>query len=315
MRRNRRNINIVGMLALSVWMGVGCNASGGTESTSVSTDSGPFDHTDTTSDSTRDSSARIDSDSDSDTISADSDHTDDGVCTPPCNAFTPDVPVVGEELSTGSVTTYGSVTTPEFSVGGACNYSATQIQYYAAIHVNIEAGDDLGPWNGGQACGGCLQVRTKTETGWAETFVRVTDRCADEFCGVDLGGAPAAEVMPLGPGRYEGEWTWQPCEGHPEVFDGPTAIWVKDGSNAFWSLIQVRNPLSRVIDISYRKEADTSFTPLPWATEAENFYSVPPEILQDDTPYIFRVSYDSADTQDVTISGSALAAAETTIEL
>ncbi|MBN2803278.1 MAG: hypothetical protein JXR91_09300 [Deltaproteobacteria bacterium] len=252
---------------------------------------------------------------DSETINNTSTESDDGICTPPCNAFTPDIPTVEDDSGSGSVTTYGSVTEPEFSNGGACNYGATGIKYYAAIHVNIETGDNLGPWQEGHGCGGCMAVRVKTEDGWQDTFVRITDRCPDEYCGVDLGGAPAADVMTLGPGRYDGQWMWQSCEGHPEVFDGPTCLFVKDGSNEYWALIQVRNPLSRVTGISYKKEGTTKFIPLDWAKEAENFYTVPQAILQDSSNYTLKVEYDLAPSTEIAVKGSDLSVAESIIEL
>ena len=238
--------------------------------------------------------------------------TDDGVCTDICSAFTAADPVVGDGVSVGSVTTYGSPDDPEYSVGGACNYGQTQLQYYAAIHVHVSASssDFLGPWNNGHACGGCLRVRTRTAAGWKETIVRITDRCADEFCGVDLGGAPAAAVMPMGPGRYEGEWAWISCEEHPELFDGPTAIYVKDGTNPYWSVIQVRNPLSRVTGISVANAGESEFTSLSWAIEAENFYSVPANILQDDSPYTIRIDYAQSASQTLVLNGTDLAIPE-----
>lgn len=245
--------------------------------------------------------------------------TDAGVCTDPylCSSFAPDDPTIGVDKSSGSVTTYGSPSDPEYSNGGACNYGETKIKYYAAIHVHVSASDAdfLGPWQDGHACGGCVHVRTRTSDGWMETVARITDRCADEYCGVDLGGAPAADVMPLGPGRYEGEWTWVSCEDYPQVFDGPTSLYIKDGSNDFWALIQVRNPGSRVTQMSWQKEGQQSFTPFIWAIEAENFFTIPPPILTDTATYKIRIEYDFASTQTVEVKGTDLAIAETLITI
>lgn len=248
--------------------------------------------------------------------------TDEGLCTDPylCSAFTPDNPVIGEDVSRGSVTTYGSPDHPENSVGGACNYGQTGIRYYAAIHVHVSAADSdfLGPWKDGHACGGCMHVRTRTADGWLDSFARITDRCADEFCGIDLGGAPAADVMPLGPGRYEGEWWWESCEGHPEVFDGPTALYVKDGSNDFWALVQVRNPLSQISGLFYATGENpdpSAFVAMEWAIEAENFYRVPPEMLQDDGLFTIRIDYAMAESQTVVVKGTDLAVAEASITI
>ena len=148
------------------------------------------------------------------------------------------------------MTTYGSITAKETSLGGACNYGQTNIQYYAAIHVNVSPGDDLGPWNGGAACGGCVRVKAKTPDGWKHVTVRITDRCPDADCGVDLGGAPAADIMGNQVGRYYGEWEFVSCEGVDGVWGDSTSIWVKEGASEFWSIIQVRNPKDMVKSIA-----------------------------------------------------------------
>ena len=169
--------------------------------------------------------------------------SDDGKCTS-CDSFTAADPELTEKGGKGSVTTYGSVTAKETSLGGACNYGQTNIQYYAAIHVNVSPGDELGPWNGGSACGGCVHVKARTPDGWKEVTVRITDRCPDANCGVDLGGAPASDIMGINVGRYSGEWDFVSCEGVDGVWGDSTSIWVKEGASEFWSIIHVRNPTS-----------------------------------------------------------------------
>ncbi|MBN2717787.1 MAG: hypothetical protein JXX14_18200 [Deltaproteobacteria bacterium] len=285
-------MTLVYILLAGVFIATGCGDSG---------------HTDTATDAPTDTA--------SETVTAT--ETDNGVCTDMCNAITAADPIVDQNKTTGSVTTYGSPDDPEYSVGGACNYGQTQLQNYAAIHVHISAADSdfLGPWDNGHACGGCMKVRTQTAAGWLETTVRITDRCADQYCGIDLGGAPAADVMPLGPGRYQGEWEWVSCEGHTELFDGPTAIYVKDGANPYWSIIQVRNPLSQVTGMSIRKNAESGYVPLAWAAEgdiyyAENFYVVPPEILQDAATYTIRINYALSEPHIISCKGSDLAIPE-----
>ena len=68
--------------------------------------------------------------------SSEDDDGDDGKCTD-CDSYTAADPTLTEKGGKGSVTTYGSVTDKETSLGGACNYGQTNIQYYAAIHVNV----------------------------------------------------------------------------------------------------------------------------------------------------------------------------------
>lgn len=224
----------------------------------------------------------------------------DGACEK-CDSYTAQDPVLNDRGGTGSITTYGSITEKETSLGGACNYGQTNIQYYAAIHVNVSSGDDKGPWNGGLACGGCVRVKAKTPAGWKRVTVRITDRCPDESCGVDLGGAPASDVMGNTVGRYYGEWEFVSCEGVDGVWGDSTSIWVKDGANAYWSVIQVRNPKDAVKNISING------VDLVRYVGAENFWEVPQEILQSESVVKITATYRSGTPDVWTISGAALA--------
>ena len=204
----------------------------------------------------------------------------------------------------GSITTYGSVTAKETSLGGACNYGQTNIQYYAAIHVNVSPGDDKGPWDGGLACGSCVRVHAATPEGYKTVTVRITDRCPDANCGVDLGGAPASDIMGIDVGRYYGEWEFVSCEGVDGVWGDSTSLWVKEGASAFWSIIQVRNPKDAVTQIIVESE-DVQDT-LKFAIEAENFWTVPVSILESEKEVIFKVSYRSGTPDTWKIAGNLL---------
>ena len=240
--------------------------------------------------------------------------SDSGVCTK-CDSYTAADPVLVENGGKGSVTTYGSVTAKETSLGGACNYGQTNIQYYAAIHVNVSPGDDKGPWNGGAACGGCVHVKAKTPDGWKEVTVRITDRCPDANCGVDLGGAPASDIMGNLVGRYYGEWEFVSCEGVDGVWGDSTSIWVKEGASTFWSIIQVRNPKDMVKKIEIRGvDGDVAHT-LEMVIGTENFWTVPQEILQTDKQYSVVVSYRSGTDDEWILKGSELAVPEANLYL
>ena len=213
-----------------------------------------------------------------------------GVCTS-CDSYTAAPPVLTENGGKGSVTTYGSVTVKETSLGGACNYGETNIQYYAAIHVNVESGDGKGPWQNGLVCGACVRVKASTPEGYKTVTVRITDKCPDDNCGVDLGGAPAYDIMGMQVGRYYGEWEFVSCEGVEGVFGDTTAIFVKEGASAYWSIIQVRNPKDAVESISVKLDSEKSEQKLSYATEAENFWSVPQSILQSKDSVRITVNY------------------------
>lgn len=243
--------------------------------------------------------------------------SDNGVCTK-CDSYTAADPVLVENGGKGSVTTYGSVKDKETSLGGACNYGQTNIQYYAAIHVNVSPGDDKGPWDGGAACGGCVHVKAKTPDGWKEVTVRITDRCPDANCGVDLGGAPASDIMGNLVGRYYGEWEFVSCEGVKGVWGDSTSIWVKEGASTFWSIIQVRNPKDMVKKIVMSEvdggDAGKIYT-LEMVVGTENFWTVPPEILQSNKNYSVLVSYRSGTDDEWILKGSELAVPEANLYL
>lgn len=221
-----------------------------------------------------------------------------------CNSFTAKDPVLTARGGEGSITTYGSVTEKEASSGGACNYGKTDIHYYAAIHVNVSSGDDKGPWNGGLACGGCVRVKAKTPDGWKRVTVRIMDRCPDESCGVDLGGAPASDIMGIDVGRYYGEWEFVSCEGVEGVWDDSTSIWVKEGASAYWSVVQVRNPKDAVKSISMNGQELKIFS------GAENFWEVPQEILQSGSDVKIQVEYRSGTPDVWTLASSDLTKSE-----
>jgi expansin (peptidoglycan-binding protein) len=237
-----------------------------------------------------------------------------GVCQA-CDSTEPANPVVNDSEGTGSVTTYGSVSDPEPSRGGACNYGNTQIHYFAAINVNIESGDGLGQWQGGRICGQCALVRAETPAGYKETVVRVTDKCADQYCGIDLGGAPAAQLMGNRPGRYGGSWKFVSCDAMRGVSDGPASIYVKDGSNPWWALIQVRNGRGAVRAISWRGTESTKSGDFAYATEAENFFSVPEEVRTTAETIRLSITYRDLSTDTLDIAGNALTEPGTSIAL
>ena len=240
--------------------------------------------------------------------------SDSGVCTN-CDSYTAADPTLVENGGKGSVTTYGSITAKETSLGGACNYGQTNIQYYAAIHVNVSPGDDKGPWDGGMACGGCVHVKAKTPDGWKEVTVRITDKCPDANCGVDLGGAPASDIMGNLVGRYYGEWEFVSCEGVEGVWGDSTSIWVKEGASTYWSIIQVRNPKDMVKKIEIRGvDSDDAYT-LEMVVGTENFWTVPQEILQSNKKYSVVVTYRSGTDDEWILESSELTIPEANLYL
>lgn len=241
-----------------------------------------------------------------------------GQCQGVCDGSPPTIPLLGDRGGYGDVTTYGSVVDPAPSQGGACNYGATGILQFAAIQVSRLPGDMQGQWQGGRICGQCARVRARTPEGWRTTVVRIMDKCPDGFCGIDLGGAPARQLMETRAGRYSGEWAWVSCEGQAGVSDGPPTLFVKEGSNPFWSLVQVRNPAERIVGIRLSPAAqseDPEWIDLAWASEAENFFKVPAGVLQDTGTYDLEARMPSGAGYAIQLKGSELAVEKSSIPL
>ncbi len=253
--------------------------------------------------------------SEADTSSADTgSRPDAGMDTLPDDAQPPTDPVVDGNSATGNVTTYGSVSDPAPSQGGACNYGATDIYNFAAINVSISAGDERGQWDGGRICGQCARVVVSTREGEKSTVIRITDKCPDEYCGIDLGGLPAQTLMGTQPGRYDGAWELIPCDGADRVSDGPPSLFVKDGSNPWWALVQVRNPPAAVRSIAWSLPSGESGT-FAYATEAENFYTVPEVVRTTSETVSLTIACDFNITLTAALTGSSLAVADALYEI
>jgi expansin (peptidoglycan-binding protein) len=234
-------------------------------------------------------------------------------CNGPCNAFTAADPVLTDTTGHGSVTMY----TTEPSQGGACLYGNTGIAYFAAINVSVSPGDGKGQWNDGRICGQCVEVQVRTSTSIQSVVVRIMDRCADANCGIDLGGQAPAQVMLDGFGRYEGVWKFVSCDGHPEVFDGPTALHVKEGSNGYWAAIQVRNPPTAVDAIDWKSGSlsPSSGTLTYSSPQMENYYLVPSEVLRSNADVELTIRFRDGSTRTRTVASAKLGEADTDIAL
>jgi len=242
-------------------------------------------------------------------------HRTDSTCDSACDSSPLSEPVVTATGGYGAVTTYGNVTNPEKSVGGACNYGITQISQYAAAHVHLSPGDQSGLWQSGHACGDCYRVRVGGVSGWKTTVVRIVDKCPDAWCGIDLGGAPALALMGEKPGRYSGEWEHIPCADELGTSDGPPVLHIKEGSNAWWSLVQVRNGPSATTSVTYTLLSSQTIGSFSWATEAENFWKIPAEVLASGDSLELVITFRTGEPKTVRTTAAALAMENTDIPL
>jgi hypothetical protein len=227
-------------------------------------------------------------------------------CGGPCNAATPAPPTITGNGGLGNVTMYS--TSP--SAGGACGYGSTNIKYYAAINVNVAAGDGLGQWQRGKVCGQCAEVTTLTSQGLKAVTVRIMDKCPDGNCGIDLGGLAPSAVMADGSGRYAGQWRFVSCNGHPEVSDGAPTLNIKDGSNVYWSRIRVHNPATGVAGIDWKDSAGNGGSFAFDNNNVENAYEVPGALMQSSASSVtITVNYVDGSKASVLLSPAQLGAA------
>jgi expansin (peptidoglycan-binding protein) len=82
-------------------------------------------------------------------------------------------------------------------------------------------------------CGACLAVTGPS----GDVIVRVVDKCPGCAHGdLDLSAEAFAKISPLSAGRVPITWREVACD-----VQGPISYQFKDGSNAFWTAIQIRN--------------------------------------------------------------------------
>jgi uncharacterized repeat protein (TIGR02543 family) len=234
-------------------------------------------------------------------------------CPQQCDAATPASPKLSSGGGLGNVTMFSTLA----SAGGACNYGSTKVMYYASINVNVQPGDGKGQWQSGRICGQCAEVTTLTSQGPKSVVVRIMDKCADSYCGINLAGSAPAAVMLDGAGRYDGEWRFLSCSGHPEVSDEAPSLAVIGGSNPDWARVRVHNPNSAVTSIEWQSTSGTASGSFPYATDPENAFEVPVDgVLQSKAAsFLITVRYSDGSTSTAQLSPSQLAASNKTYPL
>jgi expansin (peptidoglycan-binding protein) len=132
----------------------------------------------------------------------------------------PKPPVALGERSEGEGTYYDA------NGSGACSFDTVSGPLFVAA---LNAPD----WAGSALCGACAQVEGPN----GSVTVRIVDQCPECRSGdLDLSPQAFAELAPLEQGRIPIEWTLASCE-----VTGPLRYLYKDGSNPWWTAVQVRN--------------------------------------------------------------------------
>jgi expansin len=145
----------------------------------------------------------------------------------------------GEPLVCGEPETHeGEGTFYDFADGsGNCGFPATPDDLLVAAMNHGDYADSA-------ACGGCIRA-TGPE---GEVTVRVVDRCPECPEGdVDFSPEAFERIAQLSAGRVPITWQWVACE-----VDGPLSYHFKDGSNPYWTAVQVRNHRHLVASLAFR---------------------------------------------------------------
>jgi expansin len=121
----------------------------------------------------------------------------------------------------------GVATYYDFADGsGACLFDATPNDLDVAA-LNAEQ------YNNAAYCGACARVEGPNGT----VTVRIVDLCPDCESGhLDLSPSAFEKIAPLEAGRVDTSWALVSC-----AVGGPVAYKFKDGSNQWWTAVQVRN--------------------------------------------------------------------------
>ena len=166
------------------------------------------------------------------------------------------------------------------SAGGACNYGATSVLYYAAVNVNVAPGDGQGQWQGGRICGQCVEVTALTSQGPESVVVRIMDKCPDGDCGTTSGARRprpscwTASGATTEAGASSRARATRKCPTDRPACSSATAA--TPGGRACKFAIR----LGAVASIAWQDPAGPSHGAFPYAADPENTFEVPTEVLQ-----------------------------------
>lgn len=141
----------------------------------------------------------------------------------------------------------GQATYYEFADGsGACSFDPTPNDLMVAA---MNAPD----YAGSAACGSCARVSGPK----GEITVRIVDLCPECPKGnLDLSPEAFERIAPLEQGRVPITWRYVACD-----VKGPLRYHFKDGSNQWWSAVQLRNHRHAIA--KFEVEKDGKFVAVP----------------------------------------------------
>jgi expansin (peptidoglycan-binding protein) len=173
----------------------------------------------------------------------------------------PDAPVV----HTGEATYYTFA-----SGGGSCMFDPTPNDLMVGAMNNFD-------YAGAGVCGQCVSISGPRAT----ITVRIVDRCPECAQGwIDLSPQAFSAISDLILGHAPITWYVAPCQ-----VSGPIVYHFKDGSNQWWTAVQIRNHRNPVSSLEYRTGQGTFKT----VNRTEYNYFVEPAGMGPG-PFTFRVT-------------------------
>jgi expansin len=140
-----------------------------------------------------------------------------------------------DQLHTGEATYY------TFADGtGNCGFDATpdDLMIGAMNHTDYAAS---------AVCGACVLLTGPN----ASITIRIVDQCPECPAGnIDLSPEAFEQIAALEAGRVPISWQYVSC-----TVSGPIVFHWKDGSNQWWTAVQVRNHVNRVATFEYLDES------------------------------------------------------------
>ena len=147
-----------------------------------------------------------------------------------------------------------------YGTGGTCSlpYPTTGL-YTAAIN---ESQFDLAAY-----CGACAEVTNPANA--RKVTVRIDDKCPGcPYGGLDLEKNAFAQIADLGQGIVDIQWRLVAC---PNVQD--IKIFFKDGSDAYWAYVQVREHRQKIASLAYRPAGTGAYSMLTRTND--NYFKKP----------------------------------------
>lgn len=152
-----------------------------------------------------------------------------------------EAPTGGGRPLEGGAVREGVITYYEATGAGACSFDPSDDLDVAALNAE--------EWAGSANCGVCVDVRGPD----GSVRVRIVDLCPECLAGhLDLSASAFAKVARPELGRVDVEWELTSCD-----VAGPMRYKYKDGSNEWWTAVQIRNHRVPIAAVAFSVDGET----------------------------------------------------------